>query len=101
MVNIGNDWDQVLVDEFKKEYYLKLREFLKSEYRSQQVFPDMYDIFNALKYTSYKGTKVLILGQDPYHDDGQAHGLALTVKAVLSRRTPCLAHGTRYPLFGI
>ena len=47
MVNIGNDWDQVLVDEFKKEYYLKLREFLKSEYRSQQVFPDMYDIFNG------------------------------------------------------
>ena len=80
MVNIGNDWDQVLVDEFKKEYYLKLREFLKSEYRSQQVFPDMYDIFNALKYTSYEGTKVLILGQDPYHDDGQAHGLAFSVK---------------------
>ena len=66
MVNIGNDWDQVLVDEFKKEYYLKLREFLKSEYRSQQVFPDMHDIFNALKYTSYEGTKVLILGQDPW-----------------------------------
>ena len=80
MVNIGNDWDQVLVDEFKKEYYLKLREFLKSEYRSQQVFPDMHDIFNALKYTSYEGTKVLILGQDPYHDDGQAHGLAFSVK---------------------
>lgn len=80
MVNIGNDWDQVLVDEFKKEYYIKLREFLKSEYRSQQVFPDMYDIFNALKYTSYEGTKVLILGQDPYHDDGQAHGLAFSVK---------------------
>ncbi|KGF13482.1 uracil-DNA glycosylase [Peptostreptococcus sp. MV1] len=80
MVNLGNDWDQVLVDEFKKEYYLKLREFLKLEYRSQQIFPDMYDIFNALKYTSYKGTKVLILGQDPYHDDGQAHGLAFSVK---------------------
>lgn len=80
MVNIGNDWDQVLKNEFNKEYYLKLREFLKHEYKNKQVFPDMYDIFNALKYTSYKDTKVLILGQDPYHDIGQAHGLAFSVK---------------------
>nr|WP_314278502.1 uracil-DNA glycosylase [uncultured Peptostreptococcus sp.] len=80
MVNIGNDWDQILEGEFKKEYYIKLREFLKNEYRSQEIFPDMYDIFNALKYTSYKDTKVLILGQDPYHGDGQAHGLAFSVK---------------------
>ncbi|MBC2575671.1 uracil-DNA glycosylase [Peptostreptococcus canis] len=80
MVNIGNDWDYVLKNEFNKEYYLKLREFLKHEYKNKQVFPDMYDIFNALKYTSYKDTKVLILGQDPYHDIGQAHGLAFSVK---------------------
>lgn len=81
MVNIGNDWDALLADEFKKEYYLKLREFLKSEYSHYTVYPDMYDIFNALKLTSYEKTKVLILGQDPYHEPGQAHGLAFSVKS--------------------
>lgn len=80
MVHLDNDWDEILKDEFKKEYYLKLREFLKVEYRSREIFPNMYDIFNALKLTSYKDTKVLILGQDPYHDIGQAHGLAFSVK---------------------
>ena len=80
MVHLDNDWDEILKDEFKKEYYLKLREFLKAEYRSREIFPNMYDIFNALKLTSYKDTKVLILGQDPYHDIGQAHGLAFSVK---------------------
>lgn len=80
MVHLDNDWDEILKDEFKKEYYLKLREFLKVEYRSREIFPNMYDIFNALKLTSYKNTKVLILGQDPYHDIGQAHGLAFSVK---------------------
>lgn len=80
MVNLANDWDQILDGEFKKEYYLKLREFLKYEYKNNQIFPDMYSIFNALKLTSYKDTKVLILGQDPYHDIGQAHGLAFSVQ---------------------
>lgn len=80
MVNLANDWDQILEGEFKKEYYLKLREFLKYEYKNNQIFPDMYSIFNALKLTSYKDTKVLILGQDPYHDIGQAHGLAFSVQ---------------------
>ncbi len=80
MVNIGNDWDEILKDEFKKEYYLKLRAFLKEEYRTHRIFPDMYDIFNALKWTSYADTKVVILGQDPYHEVGQAHGLAFSVK---------------------
>lgn len=80
MVNIGNDWDNILKGEFDKEYYLKLREFLKREYKTQQIFPNMYDIFNALKYTSYSDTKVVILGQDPYHDDGQAHGLSFSVQ---------------------
>lgn len=80
MVHIGNDWDEILENEFKKEYYFELREFLKKEYSTQQIFPDMFDIFNALKYTSYKDTKVLILGQDPYHNVGQAHGLAFSVK---------------------
>lgn len=80
MVNIGNDWDEILDGEFKKEYYIKLREFLKSEYKSHRIYPDMYDIFNALKWTSYADTKVVILGQDPYHEEGQAHGLAFSVK---------------------
>lgn len=80
MVKIGNDWDEVLEGEFEKPYYLELRQFLKNEYGAQVIYPDMYDIFNALKYTSYKDTKVLILGQDPYHGENQAHGLAFSVK---------------------
>lgn len=80
MVNIGNDWDEILSDEFNKPYYLKLREFLKKEYSSRRIFPDMYDIFNALKYTSFENTKAVIIGQDPYHGAGQAHGLCFSVK---------------------
>ena len=74
MVNIGNDWDIILKDEFQKDYYLKLRQFLIAEYTSKKVYPSMYDIFNALSYTSYRNTRVVILGQDPYHGQGQAHG---------------------------
>ena len=80
MVYLGNDWDQMLNDEFQKPYYLQLREFLKKEYFSTTVYPPMNDIFNALKYTSYENTKVVILGQDPYHGYGQAHGLCFSVK---------------------
>ncbi len=80
MVNIGNDWDALLEDEFKKDYYLSLREFLKAEYFTKTVYPPMNDIFNALKYTSFKDTKVVILGQDPYHGPGQAHGLCFSVQ---------------------
>ena len=80
MVNIGNDWDGVLEGEFDKEYYLRLRAFLKSEYRSRVIYPSMHDIFNALKYTAYKDVKVVILGQDPYHGRGQAHGLCFSVQ---------------------
>ncbi len=80
MVILANDWDNILKEEFNKKYYLELREFLKHEYKNGLIFPDMHDIFNALKYTSYKDTKVVILGQDPYHDQGQAHGLAFSVK---------------------
>ena len=80
MVQIGNDWDSVLDGEFEKEYYLKLRTFLAQEYKTRTVYPDMYSIFNALKLTSYEDTKVVILGQDPYHGPGQAHGLAFSVQ---------------------
>jgi len=79
MVHIGNDWDEILKGEFDKPYYLALRQFLIKEYRSLTVYPDMYDIFNALKYTAYNDVKVVILGQDPYHEPGQAHGMAFSV----------------------
>ena len=80
MVNIGNKWDDILEDEFKKEYYANIREFLKKEYSTKTIFPNMYDIFNALKYTDYEDVKVVILGQDPYHGVGQANGLSFSVK---------------------
>ena len=80
MVNIGNDWDSILTGEFDKEYYKELRKFLVSEYRTTTIDPDMHDIFNALKYTPYENVKVVILGQDPYHEPGQAHGLCFSVK---------------------
>ena len=80
MVNIGNDWDILLKNEFEKDYYLKLREFLKAEYFSRRIYPPMQDIFNALRYTSYENSRVVILGQDPYHGEGQAHGLCFSVK---------------------
>lgn len=80
MVHIGNDWDEALQGEFDKEYYLTLRGFLKNEYAHHRVYPDMYDIFNALKYTPLSHVKAVILGQDPYHGPGQAHGLCFSVK---------------------
>ncbi|MBR4036722.1 MAG: uracil-DNA glycosylase, partial [Oscillospiraceae bacterium] len=80
MVNLGNEWDKVLEGEFDKEYYLKLRRFLKNEYANHVIYPNMYDIFNALKYTSYSDVKVVIIGQDPYHGPDQAHGLAFSVQ---------------------
>ena len=80
MVLINNDWDTLLAGEFSSDYYLKLREFLKAEYFSRPIYPPMNDIFNALKYTSYENTRVVILGQDPYHGYGQAHGLCFSVK---------------------
>ena len=78
--NLENDWGEILKDEFNKEYYLNLRKFLKEEYKNETVYPMMEDIFNALKFTSFKDTKVVILGQDPYHGRGQSHGLSFSVK---------------------
>lgn len=80
MVKIGNDWDEVLSDLFSSELYLKIREFLKKEYSERIIYPDMYDIFNAFKYTPFSNVKAVILGQDPYHGEGQAHGLCFSVK---------------------
>ncbi len=82
MVHLNNSWDDLLADEFRKEYYLKIREFLKSEYADPRfpVYPPMNDLFNALKITDYNAVKAVILGQDPYHGPGQAHGLSFSVK---------------------
>lgn len=80
MVNIGNDWDEVLSDLFQSENYKKIREFLKAEYSTHTIYPSMYDIFNAFKMTPYKSIKAVILGQDPYHEPNQAHGLCFSVK---------------------
>ena len=80
MAILKNDWEKLLFGEFEKEYYLNLREFLIKEYKYKTIFPNMYDIYNALHYTDYEKTKVVILGQDPYHGKGQAHGLSFSVK---------------------
>lgn len=80
MVNFGNDWDEVLKGEFDKEYYQVLRGFLKHEYANDTIYPSMYDIFNAFKATPYSKVKVVIIGQDPYHQPNQAHGMCFSVK---------------------
>ena len=80
MVQLNNQWDDLLKDEFQKPYYQKLRAILAREYQTHTVYPDMYDIFNALRATDYKDVKAVILGQDPYHGPGQAHGLCFSVK---------------------
>lgn len=80
MVSIGNDWDEVLSDLFASENYRNIREFLKKEYSTYTVYPSMYDIFNAFRFTPYDKVKAVLLGQDPYHEPGQAHGLCFSVK---------------------
>ena len=80
MVTFGNEWDELLKDEFEKEYYLRLRAFLKQEYATKTIYPNMYHIFNALQSTSYSDVKAVILGQDPYHGPNQAHGLCFSVQ---------------------
>lgn len=76
----NNDWDDLLKEEFKKDYYIKLRAFLQKEYANETVLPPKEDVFTAFKTTSFKETKVVVLGQDPYHGQGQSHGLAFSVK---------------------
>lgn len=79
MVNLGNDWTEILKEEFEKDYYICLRDFLTEEYANQKIYPPKEDVFNALRYSAYGDTKVVILGQDPYHQPGQAHGLCFSV----------------------
>jgi uracil-DNA glycosylase len=76
---LKNDWKNYLESEFKKDYYINLRKFLVNEYNSKVVYPNMYDLFNALNFTPYNNVKVVILGQDPYHGPNQAHGLSFSV----------------------
>lgn len=80
MVKLGNDWDDILKGEFQQEYYQKIRYFLKKEYAEQTIYPPMDDIFNALRFTSFASVKTVLLGQDPYHGPGQAHGLCFSVR---------------------
>jgi uracil-DNA glycosylase len=77
---LKNDWAGLLEGEFIKPYYQQLRQVLKEEYQTKVIYPERHDIFNALHYSSYEDTKVVIIGQDPYHGPGQAHGLSFSVK---------------------
>lgn len=77
---LRNEWSALLHDEFTKDYYVHLREFLKQEYMSKTIYPDMHDIFNALHFTDFSDVKVVLLGQDPYHGPNQAHGLSFSVQ---------------------
>lgn len=79
MIKITKKWDEILKEEFSAPSYLRLREFLKSEYSSYNVYPDMYNIFNSMKTTDFDDIKVVLLGQDPYHERGQAMGLSFSV----------------------
>lgn len=80
MKPLGGNWDAILSPLFNDERYLKIREFLKSEYSAHTVYPDMYDLYNCFRYTPFDELKVVLLGQDPYHEPGQAHGLCFSVK---------------------
>ena len=87
MINAG--WDKVLENEMKREYFRKLGSFVKEEYKNKVCYPDYVNIFNALRYTDYENVKVVILGQDPYHGEGEAHGLSFSVLEGV-RRPPSL-----------
>ena len=79
MYKISEKWDEILKEEFSSDCYLKLREFLKQEYSSRTIYPPMFDIFNSMKHTPFDNVKVVIIGQDPYHEPGQAMGLSFSV----------------------
>jgi len=77
---IGNKWDEILKNEFKSEYFMELNSFLEEEYKNKIIYPEKEDIFNALKVTPPDKVRVVILGQDPYINQGEAHGFAFSVK---------------------
>jgi len=82
---LKNDWHDLLREEFSKDYYIQLRQFLIHEYRTKTIYPDMYDIFNALHLTPFQDVKAVILGQDPYHGPNQAHGLSFSVQPTVPK----------------
>ena len=88
MVKITEEWDEVLSEEFSSKEYQTLREFLKTEYSTKTIYPSMYDIFNSMKRTPLDKVKAVILGQDPYHEEGQAQGLSFSVPELGIDRLP-------------
>ena len=82
---LGNDWDEILKDEINKDYFQKLLKFIEEEYKRKIIYPKQNEIFKAFRNTSYKDTKVVILGQDPYHGDNQAEGLSFSVKEGINK----------------
>ena len=82
---INKNWDIILKDELKKDYFKKLGVFVKNEYKNKICYPQYEDIFNALRYTDYDEVKVVILGQDPYHGENEAHGLSFSVRDNVKR----------------
>lgn len=82
---ITKNWDNILKDEYNKDYFKRLRSFLKEEYSTKICYPKKEEIFNALKYTNYEDVKVVILGQDPYHGENEAHGFCFSVKSTVKR----------------
>ena len=86
---IGNDWDIYLKEEYNKDYFKKLIDFVNKEYKEKTIYPPKNEIFNALRHTPYKDVKVVILGQDPYHGEHQAEGLSFSVKNGI-RKPPSL-----------
>ena len=85
MVKITKEWDEILKEEFESQSYLSLREFLKTEYSTTTIYPDMHNIFNSMKAVPFKDIKVVLLGQDPYHNEGQAMGLSFSVPKGMDR----------------
>lgn len=105
---IGNDWDEILKDELKKEYFIKLMNDVRKEYKEKIVFPKKEQVFNAFRYTPYKNLKVVILGQDPYHGEGEAEGLSFSVPLNI-KKPPSLVNifkelesdlGIKPPIYG-
>ena len=84
MKKLQNDWDSLLAEEFEKPYYIKLKDELSKEYNMELIYPNENDLFTALQLTTYANTKIVIIGQDPYHGPDQAHGLSFSVKPGVS-----------------
>lgn len=90
IASLANDWKKALSEEFEKPYYHDLIKFLETEYETQTVYPKRGDVFNAFNYTSLSNVKILLLGQDPYHDENQAHGLSFSVLPTQKKIPPSL-----------